>query len=185
MASKAYSILFISLILTCMRSVRIPKAKATYVKYHSCHTVKDCIKDIDCLIAPVQCLESRCTCILISPLSSRKNLNLKPAETPLGCKTASDCEDKLICVFGKSVCENSQYGMNKMDRKYRHVIQSSRLNSGGKGFTAVSSAILVGISATEVFTYSFAAPRDRRPFWCNTCPSCDSGHCVVRGCLSL
>ncbi|KAF8097174.1 hypothetical protein N665_0293s0024 [Sinapis alba] len=108
MASKAYTLLFISLILTCMRSVSIPKAEAAYVKYHSCHTVKDCIKDIDCLIAPVQCLDSRCTCILDSPLSSRKKLNLKPVETPLGCKIASDCENKLICVFGKFVCENSQ-----------------------------------------------------------------------------
>ncbi|KAH0899514.1 hypothetical protein HID58_049082, partial [Brassica napus] len=35
MASKAYSLLFISLILTCMRSVSIPKAKAAFVKYHA------------------------------------------------------------------------------------------------------------------------------------------------------
>ncbi|CAH8381072.1 unnamed protein product [Eruca vesicaria subsp. sativa] len=108
MESKACTLLFIPLILTCMRSVSIPKAEANYVRYHSCNTVKDCIKDIDCLIAPVQCLDSRCTCILSSTLSSRKNFNLKPAETPLGCKKASDCEDKLICVSGKFVCENSQ-----------------------------------------------------------------------------
>ncbi|KAL0692686.1 hypothetical protein Bca4012_059866 [Brassica carinata] len=108
MASKAYTLLFISLILTCMRSVRIPKAEAAVVKYHSCHTVKDCIKDIHCLIAPVQCLDSRCTCILTSPLPSRKNLSLKPERRRFGCKTASDCKDKFDCVFGKFVCEFSQ-----------------------------------------------------------------------------
>ncbi|CAH8381078.1 unnamed protein product [Eruca vesicaria subsp. sativa] len=108
MASKACTLLFISLTLTCMRSVSIPKAEAKYIRYHSCHTVKDCIKDIDCLIAPVQCLDSRCTCILPDP--SRENLNLKPAETPIviWCKSPDDCEDKLVCISGNLVCKNSQ-----------------------------------------------------------------------------
>ncbi|WZZ36069.1 hypothetical protein YC2023_019470 [Brassica napus] len=66
-----------------MRSVSIPKAKAAFVKYHASHDVR----------------------VRLSPPSSRQNLNSKPAETPLGLKTASDCEDKLICgvVLNKMV----------------------------------------------------------------------------------
>ncbi|ESQ32941.1 hypothetical protein EUTSA_v10005319mg [Eutrema salsugineum] len=106
MASKVISLLFISLFLTCMRSVSIPKAEAQ-IKYHSCSTVDDC-QDVHCLIASVKCVDSQCQCPPVSPRSIRKSLNLKPTETPLPCKTASDCEDKLTCVFGKFVCENSQ-----------------------------------------------------------------------------
>ncbi|KAG7558684.1 hypothetical protein ISN45_Aa05g003190 [Arabidopsis thaliana x Arabidopsis arenosa] len=106
MASKAISLLFISLILTCMRSMSIPKAKAQ-VHYHSCSTVDDC-QNVHCLGATVKCIVSQCQCPPISPHSSRKRLHLKPSETPLPCKTASDCEDKLTCIFGKFVCKNSQ-----------------------------------------------------------------------------
>ncbi|KAL1203695.1 putative defensin-like protein [Cardamine amara subsp. amara] len=104
MASKAISLLLISLILTCMRSVSIPKAEA---KYHSCKTVDDC-QDVHCLVSLAKCIDSQCQCPPISPPSVRKILNSKPAETSLPCKTASDCEDKLTCVFGKFICKNLQ-----------------------------------------------------------------------------
>lgn len=84
----------------------IPEAE-DQIQYHSCSSVHDC-QDVHCLIASVKCINSICQCPPVSPRSSRKSLNLKPAETPLPCKTASDCEDKLTCVFGKFICKNSQ-----------------------------------------------------------------------------